>query len=257
MTDAPSQFIWYELLTTDCDAAAAFYGAVVGWTVHDSGMPDRDYRILMAGDGPIGGMLALPAEAAAGGMAAGWFGYLSVADLDGRLAAVTAAGGSVCMPAFEIPGIGRIAMIRDPQGAAIYLMAPSGTSPGTPFAPGNPGHAGWNEMHARDGQAAFDFYSAQFGWGLSSEMDMGPMGKYLLFNAGGEMIGGMMTSPKMPRPAWLTYFMVEDITAAQARVAVAGGAIANGPEEVPGGAWVVQGIDPQGVMFALVGPKLT
>ncbi len=257
MTDAPSQFIWYELMTTEIDAAAKFYGAVVGWTLHDSGMPGFDYRILHAGDTAIGGMLTLPEAAAAGGMKPGWFGYINVADVDACLAAVTAAGGSVCMPANDIPGVGRIAMIRDPQGAAIYVMAPSGTGPSTAFAPGKPGHCGWNELHAADGQAAFSFYSVQFGWSLSSEMDMGPMGKYLLFNAGSEMIGGMMTSPNMPHPAWLTYFMVDDITTAQVRVADAGGSVIHGAREVPGGAWVVNGIDPQGVMFALVGPKLT
>ena len=61
----------------------------------------------------------------------------------------------------------------------------------------------------------------------------------------------------MPHPAWLTYFMVDDITTAQVRVTDAGGSVIHGAREVPGGAWVVNGIDPQGVMFALVGPKLT
>jgi predicted enzyme related to lactoylglutathione lyase len=86
-------------------------------------------------------------------------------------------------------------------------------------------------------------------------MDMGPMGTYLLFNAGGDAIGGMMNDPAFKRPMWLYYFNVDDIEAAQARVQAAGGSVLNGPHEVPGGSWVIQAQDPQGAKFALVGPR--
>jgi predicted enzyme related to lactoylglutathione lyase len=158
------------------------------------------------------------------------------------------------MPAWDIPGIGRIAMVGDPQGAAFYVMTPIGAEPSPSFAPGKLGHGGWHELHTSDWKAAQAFYREQFGWGQTDAMDMGAMGTYLIFNAGADPIGGMMNSPAFPQPMWLYYFTVDDIMAAKARVESAGGAIHNGPHEVPGGNWIAQAQDPQGAMFALVGP---
>lgn len=250
-----SSFIWYELMTSDPDAAGRFYGAVVGWTVQESGQPGMDYRMWNAGGATVGGLMAIPAPAAANGMRPTWVGYLNVADVDASVAGLTAAGGSVHMPATEIPGVGRMAMVADPQGASFYVMAPLGAGESQAFAPGKPGHGGWHELHTSDWQAALAFYGAQFGWAESRRMDMGPMGTYLLFNTGaGDAIGGMMNSAHLP-PQWLFYFNVEAIEPAMARVAEAGGAVLNGPHEVPGGGWVIQGRDPQGAMFALFAPR--
>jgi predicted enzyme related to lactoylglutathione lyase len=184
-----------------------------------------------------------------------WMGYVSVENVDDSVTAIKAAGGAVHLPAWEIAGVGRIAMVADPQGASFYVMTPIG-APGqsTAFAPGRPGHGGWHELHTTDWKAALEFYSTHLGWAKSEAMDMGPMGTYLLFNAGGEAIGGMMNSPNFPQPMWLYYFGVDDIDAARHRVLNAGGVIINGPNEVPGGSWVLQAQDPQGAMFALVGP---
>jgi hypothetical protein len=149
-----------------------------------------------------------------------------------------------------------MALVADPQGASFYVMAPIGEAPATPpFAPGVPGHGGWNELRTTDGRGALDFYSRHFGWGKTNEMDMGPMGSYLMFNTGGEPVGGMMNSSDQPRPMWLYYFNVDEIGAAKSRVQAAGGEVLNGPHEVSGGTWVVQARDPQGAMFALVGPS--
>ena len=259
MSDTPSGFIWYELMTTDLDAAARFYGAVVGWSVQDSGQPGMDYRLVAAGDAHVGGMMAIPADAAVTGMRPGWFGYVNVADVDASVARITQAGGASYLPPTDIPSVGRIAMVADPQGAAIYVMAPSSDchGPSPSFAPSKSGHGGWHELHTTDWEAALAFYGAQFGWAKSSAMDMGPLGTYLLFAAGegGEPIGGMMNSPDFPRPMWLYYFNVDDIHAARARVEAAGGTVFLEPHEVPGNNWILQGSDPQGAMFALVCPK--
>lgn len=253
MVKKPSKFIWYELMTGDVDAAAKFYGAVIGWTVQSSGQPGMDYRLWSIGDEAVGGLMAISADAATQGMRPVWLGYLNVANVDQSIAQLVAAGGAVCMQATDIPNIGRIAMVTDPQGAAIYIMAPIGVGESPAFAPGRPGHGAWHELHTSDWQAAFAFYGTQFGWTKSQAMDMGPMGIYQLFNAGGDAIGGMMNSPNFPKPMWLYYFNVEDINAGKARVQDAGGTILFGPAEVPGG-WIVQARDPQGAMFALFGP---
>jgi predicted enzyme related to lactoylglutathione lyase len=256
MTQTPSRHIWYELMTTDADAAEAFYGAVLGWTAMRAPSPDMDYRQWSIDGSGVGGMLALSKDAVAGGMTPMWAGYLFVADVDASCAGVVKAGGAVHMPANDIPGVGRIAMVADPQGALFYVMTPMGEGESTAFAPGVSGHAGWNELHTSvDAQTALAFYAEHFGWGQSGVYDMGPMGPYLLFNTGGDQAGGIMKNPDYPKPAWLYYFVVDDINAATARVKAAGGTVHNGPHEVPTGDWVIAASDPQGARFALLGPN--
>jgi predicted enzyme related to lactoylglutathione lyase len=179
MTTNPSQFIWYELMTTDLDAALAFYSGVVGWTASDSGLGDRRYAILNMGERGVGGAMALPPPALDGGARPGWIGYIDVDDVDAFVGRVTAQGGAVRRAAEDIPGIGRFAMVADPQGAAFVMMKPIPPAGGVPPppAPGTPGFAGWHELHAGDGESAFAFYAGLFGWTKGEAMDMGPGGK--------------------------------------------------------------------------------
>ncbi len=253
----PSPFMWYELMTSDPDAAAQFYERVIGWSAADSGMPGMDYRLLRSGEASIAGLMALPSGAAEAGMRPAWFGYVAVADVEAAIAGFLAAGGGLLMPATDIPGIGRFALVTDPQGAALYIMAPAGEGESLSYAPGKPGHGGWHELHTTDSAAAVDFYASQFGWAKTGVFDMGPMGAYHLLNFGsGDQAIGMMTDPQFPRPAWLYYINVDDIEAATARATAAGAAILFGPMEVPGGMWALNAADPQGAVFCLVGPKV-
>lgn len=253
-----SNFIWYELLTNDPAAAATFYGVLLGWTATDSHQEGMDYRILNMNGVGVGGLMALPPGAAESGMQPCWLGYVSVADVDKSVTSIRAAGGAEHMPAMDVPKVGRMAMVADPQGATLYVMTPIGApNQATSFAPRKPGHGGWHELHTKDWKAALAFYGAQFGWTKTDAMDMGPMGTYLLFNAGaGEAIGGMMNNPDAPRPFWLYYFNVADIEAAGTCIAANGGHVMMGPHQVPTGDWIIQARDPQGAMFALLGPKL-
>lgn len=243
------RFVWYELMTTDTEAATAFYSDVVGWGARDSGMPGFDYTIFTAADSDTGGMMKLPP----GAQQPGWIGYVHTDDVDAAAARVAQAGGAVHRTAEDIPGVGRFAVVADPQGAAFVLFRPSTEMDGPPKPPGTMGHAGWHELHAAEWQSAFAFYADQFGWTKDAAIDMGPMGTYQLFAAGGVAIGGMMTRVEA-MPSWLFYFNVPDINAAVARVATGGGHVLSGPMEVPGGGWIIQCRDPQGAMFALLRP---
>lgn len=246
-----SHFIWYELITSDLEAAIDFYSHVVGWTVRRSETPGMDYRLIEAPDGAVGGMMAAPDG---GDMPPSWFGYVDVADVDAELTAFEAAGGQVLWPANDIAQVGRMAMAADPQGAALYVMTPTGEDVSQPFKPGAQGHCGWNEYHARDWEAAFAFYAERFGWVKEQAMDMGPAGIYQTFTADEAQTGGMMNNP-LPRQAWLFYFIVGDIDEAVARLNAKGGAVQMGPMQVPGGQWAVVGHDPQGAMFGLLGTR--
>jgi predicted enzyme related to lactoylglutathione lyase len=255
MSSFENQFIWYDLMTTDTAAAQEFYGAVVGWTMVLSPLTDRGYTILHAGEIPMGGLMKLPDEALQHGARPGWIGYIAVVDVDAKVAQITGAGGMLHRAAEDIPSVGRFAVVADPQGAAFVLFHGTGKMPDRP-AEVTPGLVNWNELHAADGAAAFEFYAAQFGWTKDQAIEMGPMGIYQLFAAGGPAIGGMMTrmDPSMP-PHWNYYINVADINAAAERVKVAGGQVVHGPVQVPGGSWVLNALDPQGAFFALVAPQ--
>lgn len=246
-------FFWYELMTPDVRAAAEFYADVVGWNT-EAFQGGEGYTILKAGAAGVGGMMAIPAEAE--GARPAWVGYIHTPEVDAATEAVAGAGGAVHRPATDIPGVGRFSVVADPQGAYFMLMALIGEAPAERPDPAAPGQVGWRELHASDWEKAFDFYSAQFGWTRAETMDLGPMGTYQLFNAGPDQMGGMMTKPaETPVPFWLFYFNVPALDAAVAKAKTRGAKILMEPMAVPGGSFVVQAMDPQGAMFALVAPR--
>lgn len=256
-SDRQGDFIWYELLTTDADAAQAFYGKVLPWAFNDSGQADMDYRIIRAPEHDVAGLMAITPEMAEHGARPVWLSYLAVDDVDRSVAAIEQKGGAVQMPAMDVPTVGRIAMVADPQGAPLYIMKPSGSGKSMAFAYDRPrvGHAAWNELHTADQLGAWAFYGDLFGWSHDGDMDMGPLGQYQFIRHGG-MIGAMMKAdPAMGPPQWNTYFRVADIDAAKAAVEAAGGQVVQGPDEIPGGDFSMNCIDPQGAAFGLVGGR--
>jgi uncharacterized protein len=256
MPASHGRFTWYELMTTDTAAAKAFYGDVVGWETQDVPMPGMTYTLLLAGETRVCGLMELPESARKMGAPPSWLGYVAVDDVDATVEQVKRLGGSVHMPPADVPEVGRFSVIADPQGATLGLFKWVAPSADQHPEPGQPGHAGWHELLAVDWEKAYAFYSTLFGWEKADAMDMGPMGTYQLFSAGGEQIGGMFNKPPaVPVPFWLYYFNVDDFDAATERAKAGGAKIANGPMQVPGGQWIVQCIDPQGAMFALVGSK--
>jgi predicted enzyme related to lactoylglutathione lyase len=256
MTESHGKFVWHDAMTTDPHAAARFYKEAIGWDAKDSGMPDRLYLILSMGATGIGGLMPITADAAARGARPMWLGYIAVDDVDGYAAKVTAAGGSILHGPEEIPTVGRFALAADPHGATFVLFKGMGGEM-PEDAPGTPGHIGWAELHAGDLETAWPFYQGLFGWTVTGEMDMGPMGVYRMFATGGtSAVGGMMTrTPETPVPMWLYYFNVDSTEAAIARATAAGAKLLMGPHEVPGGQWIAQFFDPQGAMFAVVAFK--
>jgi predicted enzyme related to lactoylglutathione lyase len=258
MADPKPRFIWYELRTSDSEGAERFYRAVVGWKTADAGQPGERYTILSAGERGMGGLTAIPAEAARAGARPGWLGYVGVPDTDGAAKSIVEAGGAIHRAPDDIPGVGRFAVVADPGGCVFMLLTPLPRADVPPPAePTTPGLVSWHELYASIGQeAAFRFYARQFGWETAELMDMGPMGKYRIFAADGVPMGGMMDKPPdAPASAWNFYVNVDRLDAAVDRIKANGGQVVMGPHEVPGGSWIVQGLDPQGAAFALVSTK--
>jgi uncharacterized protein len=247
--------LWYELMTTDMKAAEAFYKNVIGWTSAPfDGSPQPYTMFNRTADVPVAGVMTTPE-----GMNAPpfWAMYVGVPKIEDAVAQIKGLGGSELSPVIDIPTVGRMQMMKDPQGAAFYIYQPAPTDQ-RPEGPAEVGEASWHELMTTDAPAAMKFYSELFAWQPSETMDMGPMGKYHMFNRPHGMIGGMMNKPpemsQVP-PHWMIYFRVPDINAAVERIKANGGKILNGPMEVPGGDWVVNAMDPQGAAFSLHAKK--
>jgi predicted enzyme related to lactoylglutathione lyase len=255
MATSPKSFVWYELMTSDMAGADAFYRGVIGWGSRDWDEPGMQYKIMTMGERPVGGVMPMPEDYIKAGGRPCWVGYIAVDDVDAATSELKKAGGKVHRVPAEIPNVGRFSVVADPQGAMFMLFKSSSGEAPPPPAGGTPGHVGWHELYATDWKTAFDFYAGQFGWTKDQAVDMGPMGTYQLFAAGGPAIGGMMDKPPgVPSPAWLFYVNIDAADAVATRVTDSGGRVLNGPMQVPGGSWILQCMDPQGAMFALVAP---
>jgi hypothetical protein len=255
MTHPSERFIWFELSARDPKAAEAFYQRTIGWEMKDSGATKFSYTFFSAGGINIGGIMPFN-EACGPDAKSGWVGYIGVDDVDAYAARVVDKGGSIRMAPSDIPDVGRFSVVADPYGAVFTLFKGRGDDVPAPVPPGTPGHIGWHELHAGEWKGAFDFYEGLFGWTKAEAFDMGPMGTYQTFTTGGAPSGAMMTRvPDFPFPGWLYYFNVDGIDAAMARVLEGGGKVLMGPHEVPGSQWILQCLDPQGTLFALLSSR--
>jgi predicted enzyme related to lactoylglutathione lyase len=123
------------------------------------------------------------------------------------------------------------------------------------FSPTELQRVAWNELNTSDPDAARRFYGDQFGWTSDDFMPMGEMGEYRFWKQNGVQIGAVCGLMGQSQPKWRYYFRVPSIAKAKGAVEQGGGKVTNGPHEVPGGDYVITGIDPQGAEFALVGGK--
>jgi hypothetical protein len=205
-----------------------------------------------------GGLLPITDEMAQHGARPTWLGYINVDDVDRATASIGQAGGQTLMEPTDIPNVGRIAMVADPQGAPFYVMKPipPASDPDARsdvFSPNSDQRVGWNELQTSDVESARRFYGEQFGWESGDFMDMGEMGEYRFFDHHGLRLGALLNASDGQHPHFRYYIRVPSISAAKQAAERNGGAIHMGPHQVPTGDWIVIGSDPQGAEFALVG----
>jgi hypothetical protein len=254
MTQAEDRgrFVWFDLMTSDPEAAKGFYTRLIGWGTQPWEGGDMPYTMWANGEKPLGGLMELPAEAREAGAPPHWMAYVSVPSVDAAVERAKELGGAVYHGPTDIPNVGRFAVLADPQGAvfAVYTSAGESASPAGPPAKGE---FSWHELATSDAAGAFNFYEDLLGWEKQEAMDMGEAGIYQIYGRGGVPLGGMFNkTAEMPGPpAWLYYIKVDDVTKAVETVKELGGTVLNGPMEVPGGDRIAQCMDPQGACFAL------
>ncbi|HEU4884448.1 MAG TPA: SRPBCC domain-containing protein [Longimicrobium sp.] len=245
------RFVWYDLLTSDAEAAKAFYTAVAGWTAQAWG--DGGYVMWLAGDTPIGGLMEYPPAPPH------WMAHISVDDVDAAARRAEELGGRIQSPPTDIPDVGRFAIVADPRGASFSLFRSN--QPGPPPDNQRMGGIGWRELHTADHDGVWPFYRDLFGWKEVSTMDMGASGTYRVFRhpadpddafLGGTFDGAALESKP---PHWLYYINVDSMDGALARIREHGGTLLAGPMPVPGGGQSAHCTDPQGARFAIFSLK--
>jgi hypothetical protein len=253
---APGSFCWIELNTTDPAAAKKFYSGLFGWEAEDTPAgPDMVYTMLKIRGLEIGAMCGLQPEQRSRGVPPHWMSYVAVKSADDAAEKARSLGGSLLAEAFDVMDVGRMAIIRDPQGAT-FCVWQAKAHIGARLV-GENGTFCWDELWTTDRKKVAEFYKALFGWG-SKESDMGEMGTYVEWQNAGQSIGGMLEiAPGMGPvpPNWLPYFMVEDCNSTADKARASGGKLVVPPQDIPhvGRFSVIS--DPQGGMFAII--KLT
>lgn len=240
---------WVDLMTSDADAARAFYGGLFGWT---SEQADAEYGgyITFAKDGvAVAGCMQNQPEL---GAPDGWSVYLASDDAKETEDRAAAHGGTITVPAMDVGDLGRMAVVTDAAGASVGIWQP-GTHPGFQLM-NEPGAPTWFEVHTRDYAATLDFYRTVFDWDVHVASDTPDFRYSTLGEEDGGLAGVMDASGFLPEgtPAhWSVYFGVADADAAVARVVELGGAVVRPPEDTPYGK-LAQVTDTTGAMFKLV-----
>ena len=254
MDTEPAYFTWYELITTDVAAAAAFYGNVVGWGTKEASTSGLRYSLFTAGEVPAAGLMELPEEGRKLGASPRWMGYVGVSDVQAAADRIRRLGGTVYVPPTDT-NIGRISVVADPYSATFGVIDRQQATSQQPLDGRKPGRIGWHELFATDLKKEVAFYSELFGW-QKVDTQSHFTDAYLALSAGEHVIAGAFKKgPAEPDPFWLFYFNVEDLDAAAERVREGGGLISCNDEQLPSGLWVAHCSDPQGAAFALQGKR--
>jgi predicted enzyme related to lactoylglutathione lyase len=235
---------WVDLGTPDPEAAAMFYGELLGWDIEQGPPEAGGYAFAML----RGKMVAGVGPQQNPGPPV-WSTYVNVDDVDAVAAAVEANGGKAVVPPMDVMTAGRMAFFADPQGAVFGVWQP-GDHKGAQIV-NEVGSYCWSELLTTDVDAAKQFYGAVLGWGEHTSGDPG----YTEWKVGDSSVAGMMPKPDtMPAeapPMWMVYFTVDDCDRSAGRVRDLGGHVMAEPMDVgPGRIAVVS--DPQGAAFGII-----
>ncbi len=126
MTTTHGKFHWNELMTRDVERAKKFHADTLGWSFEGMPMPGGTgtYWVAKAGGEPAAGIFDISAPEF-GPVPESWMAYIAVDDVDARVKKATAAGARLMKPIFDVPGIGRIAILMEPGGAGIGWITPA------------------------------------------------------------------------------------------------------------------------------------
>lgn len=238
------RFTWHELLSNDVEDTKGFYGELFGWTYDAMEMPQGTYTLIKVGEASIAGITAPPK-----GVPPHWTGYISVEDVDAAAAKAKKAGGKALMDAFDVPGVGRMQPIADPEGSGFFIFH---SAEGDQDPAEGAGTWHWNELWSKDPGKTEKFYTEVFGYSVDT-MPM-PQGDYRILKNGEAPRGGLMGAPEGAPAHWTYYVTVDDTDATAKRAKQLGGKLVGELMDVPGVGRFGFIQDRQGVMLGIITP---
>ncbi len=251
----PGAFCWPELYTTDQAGSKIFYVRLFGWEIRDIPMgPHAVYTIFTLGGHDAAACYGALPDMAQQGIRPHWIAYVWVASSDETAVKAKAAGGKVVREPFDVPGVGRMAVLQDPTGATICAWETRGHHGIGVYQ--EPGALQWTELLTNDTEAAAVFYERVFEW----KRQLWPSPEepfYHLFMRGVEGAGGMTPiTPEMGpiKPVWVSYFRVTDCDATVEKCVSLGGSISVPAESVPSVGRFAVLVDPAGAHFGIMQP---
>jgi predicted enzyme related to lactoylglutathione lyase len=252
---APGSFCWFEIATTDQQAAKQFYTALFGWTVNDfpMGPGGGSYSMFDLQGQSVAAAYTMIPEQRAKGIPPFWMPYIATDSADKTAGRVSELGGKVLSPPFDVFTFGRMAVLADPTRAMFSIWEPQQHT-GVGIT-GEEGTVCWADLSTPDVESASKFYSGLFGWVISGGDD--PSG-YLHIKNGDAFIGGVppaaMRNPQAP-PHWMLYFYVSDCDSVAAKAQELGATLLMPPLTVEHVGRMAIVNDPQGALFALFQPE--
>lgn len=246
----PGSFCWPELATPDPAKAKAFYSGLFGWAAVEVPSSGGGYTLLTLRGLDVAGLRALGEAEKAQGVPAHFLTYVSTASADASAGKAKELGGSVLAGPFDVEGIGRMAVVKDPEGVVFALWEARGHI-GARLV-GEDGTLCWTELVTRDPAGARAFYGGLFGWTWKDSDVAG----YVEIYREGQPIGGMLpmeseTWEGVP-PHWMPYFHVPDCDATAATAAGLGGGAVVPPMEIEHVGRFAVLRDPAGAHFSVI-----
>jgi predicted enzyme related to lactoylglutathione lyase len=242
------QFVWYDLLTNDPEGAMRFYGGLFGWTFDDGGEESPVFITILHNGKPIGG-IAATGEMRRQVNVSQWISNLSVPDVDRAVEDVLRLGGTVEAEPQELPHRGRVAVVRDNQGALLALVSSPTGDP--PLNRTEVGGWMWTELWTRDAEASLGFYEGMFGYQAVEYDDRTSAAYYLLQRGGVNFAGVLVYDLEYVQPNWLPYILVEDPAVLVTRVEELGGRVLFPPDPQIRGGDVAVIADPSGAAVTI------
>lgn len=249
--DQVGSFCWWSLMTKDEARANDFYQHLFGWQLDEIDIPGQEKStIYNAGRGGFANPVPLEQDFPG---PSHWMAYIVVEDVGSACQLAKQLGGEVCVPPFDIPTIGKSAVIQDPVGSAFHVFTPAQDDDNLNMIGSNTGEICWMELMVDDPALILPFYAGLFGWDFSAPMPMNG-GEYISFEANGEQVGGILKRPpgvpEMP-PVWMSYFSVPSVADWSEKAQSLGGKVVMARTEIPETGFFALIEDPTGAMSYL------
>ena len=249
-TDRTGRVVWHDLFSPNGPLSMSFYGRVAGWnyvTEHAKdfawGGGEKDFVLALFEDEAGAGITETPK-----GLRDGWIAYVEVADVDATAELAGKLGGAIVRPPFDVPGVGRNCLLRDPLGAPLGI---SMSRHGFPVPEKQFGH----EIYL-SAEAPFPgrFYNRLFGW---EELPRDSGGANAVRGPSGDKVALILGGGAAPgsNSAWLPCIRTGSLEASIGKAKASGGVVVNGTADNSSPASLALLRDPNGALFSLTGSR--